>query len=143
MDTPFGPVVDVFCFVPDLAAATTWYTARLGAPPARRSRRLVSFDLGGSRLTLHVADGYNSGGPDGCVAYWDVEDVDRVAEEWIGQGAAVHRGPTTVGTGERLCQLRDPFGNLIGVRQAPVPAEPAHRWDAPVPMTEVPVGGHF
>jgi hypothetical protein len=28
------PVVNVFSFVDDLQAATAWYTARLGAPPA-------------------------------------------------------------------------------------------------------------
>jgi hypothetical protein len=35
------------------------------------------------------------------------------------RGAIAHRGPKTIFTGERLCQLRDPFGNLIGIRQAP------------------------
>jgi hypothetical protein len=30
-----------------------------------------------------------------------------------------YRGPMTTFIGERLCQLKDPFGNLIGARQAP------------------------
>ncbi|NQX03376.1 hypothetical protein HQQ82_01020 [Rathayibacter sp. VKM Ac-2856] len=34
-------------------------------------------------------------------------------------GATAHRGPKTVFTGERLCQLLDPFGNLFSVRQGP------------------------
>jgi hypothetical protein len=30
-----------------------------------------------------------------------------------------HRGPKTIMTGERLCQMLDPFGNLFGLRQPP------------------------
>ena len=39
--------------------------------------------------------------------------------QWSEQGASPHRGPKTIMTGERLCQLLDPFGNLFGVRQPP------------------------
>jgi predicted enzyme related to lactoylglutathione lyase len=131
---PFSAVVDVFCFVPDLAEATAWYTARLGAPPVLTARQLSRFDLGGARLTVHTIDEFNSGGPGGSVAYWDVPDVDALTAEWVRHGAVAHRGPKTIMTGERLCQLLDPFGNLIGVRQ---PARAARR-DAPVPMTAVP-----
>lgn len=40
-------------------------------------------------------------------------------EEWVANGAIAHRGPKTVFTGERLCQLLDPFGNLFSVRAEP------------------------
>lgn len=116
---PFTHVADVFCFVDDLAAATAWYTERLGAPPVLTARQLARFDLGGGALTVHSIDELNSGGPGGCVAYWDVPDVDAVTADWVSAGAVAHRGPKTIMTGERLCQLLDPFGNLIGVRQAP------------------------
>ncbi len=121
MTRPFSSVANVFCFVGDLAAATAWYTDRLGGPPALVAEQLVRFDLGGGQLTLHVLDEFNTGGPAGCVACWDVPDVDRLTAEWVGHGATAHRGPKTIMTGERLCQLLDPFGNLIGVRQASRP----------------------
>ncbi|MEU8817294.1 VOC family protein [Actinoplanes sp. NPDC048796] len=119
MNRPFSTVADVFCFVTDLAAASAWYTDRLGTPPVLEVAQMVRFDLGGSALTMHKADDYNTGGPAGCVAYFDVEDVDALAAEWIRHGASAHRGPKTIMTGERLCQLLDPFGNLIGIRQRP------------------------
>ena len=31
----------------------------------------------------------------------------------------IRRGPKTIFSGERLCQVLDPFGNLIGFRQEP------------------------
>ena len=116
---PFHSVADVFCFVDDLAAATSWYTDRLGQPPSLTAPQLARFDLAGAALTVHTMDEFNTGGPAGCVAYWDVADVDRVTADWVDSGATAHRGPKTIMTGERLCQLLDPFGNLIGIRQAP------------------------
>ena len=112
-------VGNVFLFVEDLDAAVAWYAERLGRDPVVRGGALVAFDLGGARLTLHEKDEYNSPGPSGPVAYWTVDDVDALVAEWTAAGAVAHRGPKSVFTGERLCQLLDPFGNLFGVREAP------------------------
>lgn len=77
------------------------------------------FDLPGVRLTLHEADQFNQPGPSGTVPYWTVSDVDATVAEWSQHGASAHRGPKTIMTGERLCQMLDPFGNLFGLRQPP------------------------
>jgi predicted enzyme related to lactoylglutathione lyase len=77
------------------------------------------FDVYGIRLTLHVADEYNQPGPSGTVPYWTVADVDATVARWTEHGASAHRGPKTIMTGERLCQMRDAFGNLFGLRQPP------------------------
>lgn len=122
MSTPLalGPVGNVFYFVDDLEAAVEWYSARLGRQPIQRGGALVAFDIDGVRLTLHEKDDFNSPGPAGVSAYWTVTDVDVIVADWTAHGAVAHRGPKTVFTGERLCQLLDPFGNLFSVRQAPV-----------------------
>src|SRR5512132_4106895 len=52
-------------------------------------------------------------GPSGTVPYWTVPDVDATVRQWSEQGASAHRGPKTIMTGERLCQMLDPFGNLF------------------------------
>jgi predicted enzyme related to lactoylglutathione lyase len=110
---------NVFYFVADLAAATAWYSARLGVDPVTRASQLAMFDLPGSRLTLHEADALNQPGPSGTVPYWTVRDVDATVAQWSEHGATPHRGPKTIMTGERLCQMLDPFGNLFGLRQPP------------------------
>jgi predicted enzyme related to lactoylglutathione lyase len=115
----WGGPGNVFYFVRDLEGATSWYTARLGVEPAVRAAQLVMFDLGGVRLTLHEADEFNLPGPSGTVADWTVGDVDATVRQWSAHGAAAHRGPKTIMTGERLCQVLDPFGNLFGLRQPP------------------------
>ena len=115
-----GPVGNVFYFVDDLDAAVTWYSARLRREPVVRGGALVAFDIDGVRLTLHRTDELNTPGPSGTAPYWTVDDVDAVVEEWVENGASAHRGPKTVFTGERLCQLLGPFGNVFAVRSAPV-----------------------
>jgi predicted enzyme related to lactoylglutathione lyase len=117
MPDTFESVGNVFYFVEDLDAAVAWYAARLQRQPVVRGGALVAFDVGGSRLTLHQTDELNTSGPSGTVPYWTVPDVDAVVAEWTAHGAKAHRGPKTVFTGERLCQLEDPFGNLFAVRQ--------------------------
>ncbi|PPF53191.1 MULTISPECIES: VOC family protein [unclassified Rathayibacter] len=116
--TEFAGVGNVFYFVDDLDAAVAWYSARLGREPVVRGGALVAYDLDGTRLTLHERDELNRPGPDGTSPYWTVPDVDAVVADWTANGAVAHRGPKTVFTGERLCQLLDPFGNLFSVRQA-------------------------
>ncbi|KQO07574.1 hypothetical protein ASF06_13360 [Agreia sp. Leaf244] len=113
----FAGVGNVFYFVDDLDAAVEWYSERLQRQPVVRGGALAAFDLDGTRLTLHEKDDFNSPGPSGTSPYWTVADVDTFVEEWTAHGATAHRGPKTVFTGERLCQLLDPFGNLFSVRQ--------------------------
>jgi predicted enzyme related to lactoylglutathione lyase len=116
-------VTNVFYFVSDLAAARDWYAEMLGIEPTEVQPQLVTFALGASWLTLHAEDELNTGGDmRGTVAYWGVDDVDAIVARCVERGATAHRGPKTIFTGERLCQLRDPFGNLFGVRQAPAQA---------------------
>lgn len=61
--------------------------------------------------------------------FYFVADLDA-AVEWY--AARLHRpptirGPKTVFTGERLCQLLDPFGNLFAVREEPSDGADEHR----------------
>ena len=120
MSEQIRPVVNVFYFVADLQAGVAWYQALLGTGPVAMQPQLAMFSVGGTRLTVHVNDGYNSSaGVAGPVAYWDVDDVDAVVAQCVARGATAHRGPRTIFSGERLGQVLDPFGNLIGFRQAP------------------------
>jgi predicted enzyme related to lactoylglutathione lyase len=117
---PIRPVVNVFYFVADLPSGIAWYRELLGSDPADVRPQLAMFQVGRARLTVHVNDDDNeSGGVAGSVAYWDVDDVDAVVAGCVDRGGRAHRGPKTIFTGERLGQVLDPFGNLIGFRQQP------------------------
>lgn len=110
---------NVFYFVDDLPAGVEWYRHLIGADPIDVHDQLSAFDIAGTRLTVHIADEFNApAGTAGSVSYWDVDDVDGTVAGCVARGGVVHRGPKTVFTGERLCQVLDPFGNLIGFRQS-------------------------
>jgi predicted enzyme related to lactoylglutathione lyase len=114
-------VTNVFYFVEDLPAARSWYGELLGSEPIEVQPQLVTYLVDGMRLTLHLGDEFNTPADgQGTVAYWGVGDVDAVVAWCVERGAVAHRGPKTIFTGERLCQLLDPFGNLLGIRQAPI-----------------------
>ena len=122
MTPALNAVTNVFYFVDDLPAARTWYRDLLGTDPIEVRPQLVTFLVDGTRLTLHSPDEFNTPADTrGTVAYWGVDDVDAVVAWCVARGATAHRGPKTIFTGERLCQLRDPFGNLLGLRQQPTP----------------------
>ncbi len=114
-----GPVGNVFFFVPDLDAAVGWYEALLGLPAKRAMPQLAVWQLGALRLTLHAEDDYDARGTPatGTVPYFDVADVDAATALCVARGGVAHRGPKTVFSGERLVQILDPFGNLLGLRQ--------------------------
>lgn len=119
MSLQIRPVANVFYFAADLEAATAWYRMLLGSDPVEVRPQLAMFAVGNAQLTVHVTDDYNTtAGVAGPVAYWDVDDVDRVVAACLQRGGMAHRGPKTIFSGERLAQVLDPFGNLIGFRQA-------------------------
>lgn len=111
----------VFVFVPDLEAGCAWYAALWGSEPERPMPQLALWNIGDFRFTLHAEDEFNTSGATaiGTVAYFDVDDVDATITQCVERGATVHRGPKTVFSGERLVQIQDPFGNLLGFRQPP------------------------
>lgn len=112
MSEQIRPVVNVFYFVSDLPSGIAWYRELLGSDPVEVKPQLAMFQVGDARLTVHVDDEFNvSAGLAGSVAYWDVDDVDSVVARCVARGGEAHRGPKTIFSGERLCQLLDPFGN--------------------------------
>jgi len=55
-------------------------------------------------------------GAAGQVAYWQVEYFDDALERAKHQGAELYRGPLKrEEDGQYMCQVKDPFGNLIGL----------------------------
>ncbi|WP_161965426.1 VOC family protein [Rhodococcus sp. P1Y] len=120
MNNGIQRVGNVFYFADDLTAAIDWYTTLLGTTPVDVHRQLAAFDVAGTRLTVHISDEYNRPAfTAGAVSYWDVDDLDWVVGDCVRRGGEIHRGPKKVFTGETLCQVLDPFGNLIGFREPP------------------------
>ncbi|MFE5592925.1 VOC family protein [Streptomyces sp. NPDC056549] len=74
-------------------------------------------DIGGVEFGFHPLDEKRNQRGGSPVPYWAVDDVDAVRQHLLDAGCTHHRGPHDVGdgTGRKIAQLTDPFGNVIGI----------------------------
>ncbi len=102
----------------DTKAALTWY---LAAFAQSKLVRLPEFnfeylDVNGIYIEIVPADEKVAAGAAGTVVYWEVDNFQLSFEHLISIGAILYRGPMKIENNRQMCQLKDPFGNLIGIR---------------------------
>jgi predicted enzyme related to lactoylglutathione lyase len=113
------PILAVLVHVPEVARALDWYERAL--PGARRRHisepsPLDYLEIGGVMLEIVPADEKVAAAPAGSVVYWHTPDFDASLSHLLDVGATLYRGPGDIEDGQRMCQVRDPWGNCIGLR---------------------------
>ncbi len=83
--------------------------------------RLEEFDfdylkIGSVDLEIVPADEKVASGTAGSVVYWQVEYFDKAVAHMLSVGGVLYRGLINIQDGLRMCQIRDPWGNCIGLR---------------------------
>ena len=73
-------------------------------------------ELNGFSLEIVQADDKVPAGKRGTVVYWLVENLTDGLAHFEALGAKLYRGPMAIENGLTMCQVEDPFGNLIGLR---------------------------
>jgi histidine triad (HIT) family protein len=101
-------------FVKDLEASKAWYAKVLGVKPFIDVEGYTEFRVGEAGLSVSPADEKSPFSSGGQVSYWKVRSMNEVIQHFTREGATVYRGPLDIENGEAICQLRDPFGNVIG-----------------------------
>lgn len=107
------PVAAVMIHVPDVPAALEWYARAFPQALYREVEGFALLELGGVTLELVPADAKVAAG---SVVYWSTEDFPARLAEWQALGATLYRGPMAIEGGQRMAQVRDPWGNLLGLR---------------------------
>jgi predicted enzyme related to lactoylglutathione lyase len=102
-------------FVEDIKPSRDWYSEFLCCEPAEDFPNFSSFAIGNSFLNLHLADRKSPLTTGGQVAYWSTDNFDGDIERAVHMGAVVWRGPLEFEPGRRICQIKDPFGNVFGL----------------------------
>jgi predicted enzyme related to lactoylglutathione lyase len=97
--------------VQDLDAAKKWFTEVFRTAPYFDEPFYVGFEIGGFELGLHPGEP----GMPGCVAYWGVDDIEPEVERITALGASIHSAIQDVGEGIKVVELKDPFGNTLGL----------------------------
>lgn len=111
-------IASVLIHVSDVATALQWYQR---AFPQAVACRLDEFDfdylrIGTIDLEIVPADEKVASGAAGSVVYWQVDDFDQAVAHMLSVGGVLYRGPLNIQGGLRMCQIRDPWGNCIGLR---------------------------
>ena len=106
--------------VSDVERALRWYEQAF--PDAvRRIAPGTSFtflQIGDLQLELVPSDDKVASGAAGSVVYWQVANLKEAIERFALLGAEVYRGPMQIEADLGMCQVRDPWGNCIGLRGA-------------------------
>lgn len=112
------PICAVFVHVPDVPAGLDWYqSAFVGSVRRHLSEfNFTLLDFNGVQIEIVPADEKVASDAAGSVVYWQVEDFDAALAHFLSIGAVLYRGPGNIENGKRMCQLRDPWGNCIGLR---------------------------
>lgn len=111
----FKGIVEIMYFVPDRQAAAAWYAELLGAPVSRvEALDAVFIRVGAHEVWFHAADAKGPSGVAGQVAYWVVDDFAAALARAQRLGATLYRGPLPRLDGRLMCQVTDPFGNVVG-----------------------------
>ena len=104
----------------DVDAALGWYSRAF--PTARRKviaahgKEFECLELDGIQIEIVPADEKVASGAAGSVVYWAFDEFDAALSHFQSVGATLYRGPGEIEDGMRMCQVRDPWGNCIGLR---------------------------
>lgn len=114
----FKKIAAVMVHVPDWKEGLSWY---MKAFPEASLIKLPEFDfeylnLNGINIEVVKADEKVGAGTFGTVVYWEVGSFDLTKNHLENIGATLYRGPMNIENGYKMCQFKDPFGNLIGIR---------------------------
>lgn len=102
--------------VQDVAKAREWYTKALGFPPYfDEPAYYVGYNVGGYDLGLVPAKDAQAKRAPAGVAYWGVEDAHAAYKRLLDLGATPVEEIQDVGGGMLAGEVRDPFGNVIGI----------------------------
>ncbi len=101
--------------VDDLQKAKEWYGAVLNAEPMVEQPSMVIYNIGTDKLGLKQGDAPAGGNGSGTVAYWGVADIHAEYKRLLELGAEEQNGIRRLFGGIHLAELKDPFGNMIGI----------------------------
>jgi predicted enzyme related to lactoylglutathione lyase len=107
--------------VQDMAKAKEWYSKALGMQPYfDQPAFYVGYNVGGYDLGLVPAPKAGTKRAAAGVAYWGVEDAHAAYKRLIELGATPVEDVQDVGGGMLVGEVRDPFGNVLGIIYNPL-----------------------
>jgi predicted enzyme related to lactoylglutathione lyase len=102
--------------VQDVAKAKEWYGKVFGVQPYfDEPAYYVGYNIGGYELGLTPAPKASAKRDAAGVAYWGVDDIKAAYQRLLDLGATSVSDVQDVGGGILVAEVRDPFGNVLGI----------------------------
>ena len=107
-------------FVDEPQAAASWYAMHLFSDvPVQEKSGFFWLETGTMEVGFHPSNDEKNPAGGGSVVYWRVENFDRIRDAMLQAGCKPWRGPLRLSSERQICQLRDPFGKVLGLEGAP------------------------
>ena len=108
----------ILVHVPNVEKGLEWYKKAFpeAVPVHDPAFDFTVLNLNGFSLEVVQADDKVGVGKFGTVLYWSVTSLPVALAHFEKLGAHLYRGPMEIENGLSMCQVEDPFGNLIGLR---------------------------
>jgi predicted enzyme related to lactoylglutathione lyase len=103
--------------VKDVARAKKVYSTLFGVEPYADAPYYVGFRIGDQEIGLDP-NGHKKG-MSGPIGYRNVSDIKQSLQDLAAAGAQVHEEIKDVGGGTLIASVKDPDGNVTGLRQSP------------------------
>ena len=113
------PIAAVMIHVSDVNAGLAWYQCAFTTAKRLIITEPIRFeylDINGIAIEIVEADNLVGSGANGSVVYWQFENFDATLKHFQDNGANLYRGPIEIEDNQKICQVRDPWGNCIGIR---------------------------
>ncbi|WP_104403329.1 VOC family protein [Vibrio penaeicida] len=110
--------IAILIHVPAVEKGLDWYQKAFpsATPTYHSDSDFTVLEIDGFSLEIVQADEKVGAGKYGTVLYWSVENLEGTLKHFESLGAKLYRGPMAIENGLVMCQVEDPFGNLIGLR---------------------------
>lgn len=104
-----------YLFVENIRESSSWYSKVLDTQLEIDDDNFGLIRIGDNELCFHQADSKSPVSTGGCVGYWHVDNLMEVANAFVEHGGTIYRGPIEIPENdEGICQIKDPFGNVVG-----------------------------
>ena len=102
--------------VADVQAGLAWYQRAFPLATCVREEEFELLLVDGVQLEVVLSDEKVGSGSAGSVIYWRAGDLNTALSHMRAIGAQLYRGPMKIEQGLGMCQVKDPWGNCIGLR---------------------------
>lgn len=115
MKTPMLGLRTAVYKVSDLEKAKDWYSRAFQSKPYFDEVFYVGFNIAGYELGLHPEDKPMQEKAESVMTYWGVENIEKEYQRLLSLGATVHQAPQNVGGEIVVAEVKDPWGNILGL----------------------------